>query len=132
VLTSFECQERADQKRTEAELHPRNGQRLLTAAEGWLILAGIMRRLEARRPCSTGATEPETCHETAVVTYWAACRGARFPLVVEGGIIRSTERTKDSALGRVRSTWKVSGPMSGDPWRPCGVAAGARRPSRLA
>jgi hypothetical protein len=92
VLTSFECQERADQKRAEAELHPRNGQRLLTAAEGWLILAGIMRRLEARRPCSTGATEPETCHETAVVTYWAACRGARFPLVVEGHPIYRTDK----------------------------------------
>ena len=43
MLTSVECQQRADQKRAEAELHPRNRQRLLTAAEGWLILAEIMR-----------------------------------------------------------------------------------------
>ena len=47
MLTSAECQQRADQKRAEAELHSRNRQRLLTAAEGWLILAGIMGRLEA-------------------------------------------------------------------------------------
>ena len=31
MLTSVECQQRADQKRAEAELHPRNRPRLLTA-----------------------------------------------------------------------------------------------------
>jgi hypothetical protein len=47
VLTSLECQQRADQKRAEAELHPRNRRRLLTAEDGWLALAEMMRRLEA-------------------------------------------------------------------------------------
>jgi hypothetical protein len=47
MLTSVECQERSDQKRAEAELQPCHQRRLLTAAEGWLALAGIMRRAEA-------------------------------------------------------------------------------------
>jgi hypothetical protein len=46
MLTSVQCQERADQKIAEAELKPRHKKRLLTAAQGWLALAEMMRRLE--------------------------------------------------------------------------------------
>ena len=47
MLTSVECQARADEKFAQAEDVPRNHGRLLAAAEGWVILAGIMGRLEA-------------------------------------------------------------------------------------
>jgi hypothetical protein len=46
MLTSAECQTKADETFAQAEREPRNHKRLLAAAEGWLILAGIMRRLE--------------------------------------------------------------------------------------
>ena len=45
--TSAECRERAEQKLAEADLHPRHERRLRSAAEGWLVLAGIMGRVEA-------------------------------------------------------------------------------------
>jgi hypothetical protein len=54
MLTSEECRERAEQKIAEAELHPRHERRLRSAAEGWLILAGVLQRAEA----SLGAAEP--------------------------------------------------------------------------
>ena len=47
MFTSTECLERAEQKFGEAELQPRHERRLRTAAEGWMILADIMERLEA-------------------------------------------------------------------------------------
>jgi hypothetical protein len=47
MLTSAECRERAEQKITEAALHPRHEKRLRAAAEGWLILANVMQRAEA-------------------------------------------------------------------------------------
>jgi hypothetical protein len=47
MLTAVECRERAEQKRAEAELHPRHERRLRTAVEGWLVLAGIIGRVEA-------------------------------------------------------------------------------------
>jgi len=47
MLTSAECQARAVEKFAQAEHKPRNHKRLLAAAEGWTILAGIMGRLEA-------------------------------------------------------------------------------------
>ena len=46
MLTSVECRARATDKFAEAERQPRQKERLLTAAQGWLILAGIMVRLE--------------------------------------------------------------------------------------
>jgi hypothetical protein len=46
MLTSAECRQRAEQKITEAELNPRHERRLRTAAEGWLILADLVGRLE--------------------------------------------------------------------------------------
>jgi hypothetical protein len=54
MFTSAERRERAEQKLADAELQPRHERRLRTAAEGWLILAGVMGRVEA----SLGATEP--------------------------------------------------------------------------
>jgi len=47
MLTSAECQAKADEKIAQAEREPRYRKRLLTAADGWVILAGIMGRLEA-------------------------------------------------------------------------------------
>ena len=47
MLTAAECRERAEQKIAEADLQPRHERRLRTAAEGWLVLANIMGRLEA-------------------------------------------------------------------------------------
>ena len=55
MLTSEECRERAEQKIAEADLQPRHERRLRTAAEGWLVLADIMGRLEA----SAGAPSAE-------------------------------------------------------------------------
>ena len=46
MLTSAECRARAEQKIAEAELQPRHERKLHTAAEGWLVLADIMGRLE--------------------------------------------------------------------------------------
>jgi hypothetical protein len=46
MLTSAECRARAEQKIAEAELQPRHERKLRTAAEGWLVLADIMGRLE--------------------------------------------------------------------------------------
>jgi hypothetical protein len=47
MLTSAECQAKADEKFAQADLEPRHRRRLLAAADGWVILAGIMGRLEA-------------------------------------------------------------------------------------
>jgi len=47
MLASAECQAKADEKFAQAEREPRNHKRLVAAAEGWGILAGIMERLEA-------------------------------------------------------------------------------------
>jgi hypothetical protein len=47
MLTSIECRQRALGKIAEAELQPRHNKRLVTAAQGWLILAEHMARLEA-------------------------------------------------------------------------------------
>jgi hypothetical protein len=44
--TSAECRERAAQKTAEAERDPSHRKRLLKAAEGWLIFAGVMEQLE--------------------------------------------------------------------------------------
>ena len=47
MLTSAECRARAEQRNAEAELQPRHERKLRTAAEGWLVLADLMERLEA-------------------------------------------------------------------------------------
>lgn len=47
MLTSAECRARAEQNFAEADLQPRHKRRLRSAAEGWLILADLMERLEA-------------------------------------------------------------------------------------
>jgi hypothetical protein len=47
MLTSAECQSKADEKFAQAKLEPRHRRRLLAAADGWVILAGIMGQLEA-------------------------------------------------------------------------------------
>jgi hypothetical protein len=48
--TSAECRERAAEKTAEAERDPSHKKRLLTAAEGWLILAGVME--QSGKKCS--------------------------------------------------------------------------------
>ena len=45
-LTSAECRTIAEEKLAEADRDNRHRQRLITAAEGWLVLAGQLRRLE--------------------------------------------------------------------------------------
>jgi hypothetical protein len=47
MLTSIECQEMAKQKLVQAEHEPQRRIRLLTAAQGWLVLESELRRLEA-------------------------------------------------------------------------------------
>jgi hypothetical protein len=47
MLTSAECQAKADAKFAQAKREPRNRKRLLATAEGWVVVAGIMGRLEA-------------------------------------------------------------------------------------
>ena len=47
LLTSGKCRARADEKFAQAEREPQNQRRLLTAARGWLFLAGQLKRLEA-------------------------------------------------------------------------------------
>jgi hypothetical protein len=47
MLSSAECRERAAEKTAEANTHPRHEPRLLAAAQGWLVLARIVERLEA-------------------------------------------------------------------------------------
>ncbi len=46
MLTSAECRQRAEEKIADAERQPRHEKRLRTAAQGWLVLAEIMERLE--------------------------------------------------------------------------------------
>jgi hypothetical protein len=46
MFTSAECRAHAEEKLAQAECNPRNRRRLITAAEGWLCLAGQMTRLE--------------------------------------------------------------------------------------
>ena len=45
-LTSTECRAIAEKKLAEAGRDERHRKRLTTAAEGWLFLAGQLRRLE--------------------------------------------------------------------------------------
>src|SRR3977135_3157712 len=56
MLTSAECRARAEQKIAEAELQPRHERKLRTPAEGRLVLADPMERLEA----SMRVGEPES------------------------------------------------------------------------
>jgi hypothetical protein len=45
-LTSAECRTLAEEKLAEADRDKRHRRRLITAAEGWLVLASRLRRLE--------------------------------------------------------------------------------------
>jgi hypothetical protein len=45
-LTSAECRILAEEKLAEADRDKRHRRRLITAAEGWLVLASRLRRLE--------------------------------------------------------------------------------------
>jgi hypothetical protein len=47
MFTSAECRAFAEQKLAEADRDCRHRKRLITAAEGWLLLASQLRRLEA-------------------------------------------------------------------------------------
>jgi hypothetical protein len=44
--TCDECRAVAEEKLAEADRDKRHRKRLITAAEGWLVLAGQLRRLE--------------------------------------------------------------------------------------
>ncbi len=46
LLTSTECRAMAEEKLAEADRDERHRKRLTTAGEGWLFLAGQLRRLE--------------------------------------------------------------------------------------
>ena len=46
MFTSSECRAHAEEKIAQAQREPRHQRRLLTAAEGWLVLAGQIRRIE--------------------------------------------------------------------------------------
>jgi hypothetical protein len=45
-LTSVECRTLAEEKLAEADRDKPHRRRLITAAEGWLVLASRLRRLE--------------------------------------------------------------------------------------
>jgi len=47
MLTSAECQVRAEQKLAEADLNPRRRKKLRADAEAWLNLADVMARVDA-------------------------------------------------------------------------------------
>jgi hypothetical protein len=47
MFTSTECRAYAEQKITEADRDERHRERLINAAQAWLILASRLRRLEA-------------------------------------------------------------------------------------
>jgi hypothetical protein len=61
MLTSAECREMAKQKLIQAEHEPQRRTRLLTAAQGWLVLESELRQLEGTR-----SSYPEflTCAKT--------------------------------------------------------------------
>ena len=46
MLTSAECRAQAEKKLAEADQDGRHRKRLITAAEGWLLLASRLRRVE--------------------------------------------------------------------------------------
>jgi hypothetical protein len=47
MFTSAECRAMSEQKLAQAEHDDRHRNRLITAAQGWLLLASQIRRLEA-------------------------------------------------------------------------------------
>ena len=47
MFTSGECRTRAEQKLAQAEHDQQHRRRLITAAEAWLNLASLLRRVEA-------------------------------------------------------------------------------------
>jgi type VI protein secretion system component VasF len=47
MYTSAECRAQAEEKLAEAEHDNQHRNRLITAAEAWLFLAGQLRRVEA-------------------------------------------------------------------------------------
>jgi hypothetical protein len=71
MLTSAECRQRAEQKIAEADLHPRQERRLRSAAEGWLVLAGI--KAVASQGDSVRSGLPSSCitNIRARRTHWA-------------------------------------------------------------
>ena len=48
MFTSAECRAHAEQKLAQAEHDRRHRRRLITAAEAWLNLGSLMRRVEAQ------------------------------------------------------------------------------------
>jgi hypothetical protein len=46
MLTSAECRAQAEEKLAQAEHENQHRNRLITAAEAWLFLAGQLRRIE--------------------------------------------------------------------------------------
>jgi hypothetical protein len=57
MLTSAECQAQAEQKLAQAETDHRHRKRLITAAEGWIVLARQLRGVEAA--CTDSETQKE-------------------------------------------------------------------------
>jgi hypothetical protein len=47
MYTSAECRSHAEEKLVQAERDDQNRKRLIADAEGWLFLAGQMRKVEA-------------------------------------------------------------------------------------
>jgi hypothetical protein len=94
MLTSTECHEIAKQKLVQAEHEPQHRTRLLTAAQGWLVLENELRRSEANvippkasrrsRPTSVGA-QPAAPRGTTNESM-AAAESARGVSTVVGGI----------------------------------------------
>jgi hypothetical protein len=75
LMTSSKCRAIAEQKLAEAGCDKTHRRRLINAAEGWLFLAGQLRRLEKSfEPCARATPSPgrgakqRSPYSTAIVT----------------------------------------------------------------
>ena len=94
MLTSTECHEIAKQKLVQAEHEPQHRTRLLTAAQGWLVLRtnlGDWRRMSSRQRPVESPGRPQSAAQPAAPLgttneSMAAAESARGVSTVVGGI----------------------------------------------
>lgn len=89
MFTSAECQAQAEDKLAQAECDPSHSRRLTAAAQGWLLLASQMRRLEAalkmrpkgcpRDDRRQGVAELKLTNEALAVFRGDSMRRGRYP-----------------------------------------------------
>ena len=99
MLTSVECQQRADQKRAEAELHPRNRPRLLTARRSRESARARLADVGARARRRDGSNDTPQVHHAA--------RRRRSNVAARGAGAQQDERTRRIGV--------LTGYAAGDP-----------------